>query len=449
MIQDVFSFLARAEDFLWGYAGFIVLGLGLYLTFSSRFMQFFRFPAIVRNFVQGFSSSQVGPNLHPIRAFFASIGGSLGIGNVIAVSAAIQLGGPGTLVWIWITALISSIVKYAEVYIGMATRKKLPDGSMKGGPMYFLKEAFNGASWPVILFCVLLCIYGVEVYQFGVVTSMTATALGVSKWVTALLFLAIVITVERGGFHRVGLIASMVIPFIVAVYVTMGSYILFVNAHLLPAVFADIFRSAFSVRAAEGAFLGGSMLLAISHGVRRGCYSTDIGIGYASIVHSSSAATHPARQASLLIFEIIVDTFFVCTMSVLLVLVTGTWKQELGDLFFVQQALAQYFPHMEYFMPFLIFLLGYSVVTTYFSSGMYTAQFLFPTWGRCFYYCYAIVAFLACTFLDNRQALSIMSLTGFSLLVLNSVGIWRLRRLIAFDITPKATVPDPVVEIAP
>lgn len=448
MIQELFLFLARAEDFLWGYAGCIVIALGLFFSISSRFLQLRRFPTVIRNFVQSFSGNKDGATLHPIRAFFASIGGSLGIGNVIAVSAAIQLGGPGTLVWIWITALLGSLIKYSEVYIGIATRKRLPDGTTKGGPMYFLREAFKGASWPVFLFSVLLCIYGVEVYQFGIVASATSTALGVSKWVTALIFLAIIIAVERGGFQRVGYIASMVVPCIVAMYVSMGSYVLYVNAHLLPAVFADIFHSAFSARAAEGAFVGGSVLLAISHGLRRGCYSTDIGIGYASIVHSTSAAAQPAKQASLLIFEIIMDTFFVCTMSVLLVLVTGTWKQEMGDLLFVQQALSQYFPHMEYFMPFLLSLLGYSVVTTYFSSGMQTAQFLLPTWGRRLYYCYAIVAFLASTFLDNRQALSIMSLAGFSLLVLNSIGIWRLRRVVSFDIAPVETASS-TIEIAP
>lgn len=438
MIQSIFSLLELAENFLWGYIGFpIVVLLGVYLTFSSRFMQFRRFPAIVRNFVEGFSSKHTDGNLHPIRAFFASIGGSLGLGNVVAISAAIQVGGPGTLVWLWITALIGSIVKYSEVYLGMTLRKKMPDGSFRGGPMYFLKDAFKGATWPTVLFCVFLGIYGVDVYQFGVVASVTSTALGVSKWITALTFLSIILFVERGGFQRVGLIASMVVPFIVAIYVTMGSYVLFSHASQLPAVFADIFRSAFTARAAEGAFLGASILLALSHGVRRGCYSTDIGVGYASIVHSTSSATYPAKQASLLIFEIFTDTFFVCTLSVLLVLVTGTWTQEMGDLFFVQQALAQHFPYMEYFMPFLLSLLGYSVVITYFSAGMRAVQFLLPVWGRRLYYCYAVIAFLTFSFLENSYALTIMALAGFFLLVLNSIGIWKLRHLLSFDVTPE------------
>jgi AGCS family alanine or glycine:cation symporter len=164
------------------------------------------------------------------------------------------------------------------------------------------------------------------------------------------------------------------------------------------------------------------------------------------MVHSASSATEPAKQASLLIFEIFTDTFFVCTMSVLLVLVTGTWTQEMSDLLFVQQALAQHFPHMECFMPFLLSLLGYSVVTTYFSAGMRAVQYLLPTWGRRLYYVYSATAFLTFTFLENRYALSVMSLFGFSLLVLNSIGIWRLRHLLSFDVSPKETaVPEEVV----
>ena len=310
---------------------------------------------------------------HPIRAFFASIGGSLGIGNVVAVAAAVRLGGPGTIVWIWVTAIVGALIKYSEVYIGLSRRITLPDGSRRGGPMVFLKEAF-GASWPATLFCFLLCLYSVDIYQFGVVASVTSQAIGVSRWTTALIFLSIVILVERGGFRRLGLIASLLVPFVVAIYVGLGSYVLFMNAAKLPSVLSDIISSAFTGRAAEGAFVGCTLLATVSHGIRRGCYSSDIGIGYASIIHSASTASVPTKQASLLIFEVFMDTFFVCTMSVLLVLVTGTWTEQGDSLLLVQSALGKYFPHMDLFMPFLLTLLGYSVVSTYFSTGMYTVR---------------------------------------------------------------------------
>ena len=439
MIGEMFGLLEQTVDFLWAYVGFpVVIFLGLYLSLRSRFVQLRRFPDIFRNFVAAFSKSHASStNLHPIRAFFASIGGSLGIGNVVGVTAAVQIGGPGTLVWIWMTAIIGSLIKYSEVYIGMKYRRVLPDGSHRGGPMYFIQDAFKN-SWLPTLFCLLLGVYGVEVYQFGIVASTTSYALGVSKWMTAFAFLAIIILIERGGFKRIGAISSFLIPVLVAVYVTMGAYVLMCNISLLPTVFADIFHSAFTVRAAEGGFLGSTVMLALSLGVQRGCYSTDMGVGYASIIHSASSSTTPERQASLLIFEVLMDTFFVCSLSILLVLSTGTWKENLDSSLLVQEALGKYFPYMNIFMPFFLSLLGYSVIITYFTAGMHTVRFMLPKWGQRLYYVYAIVAFLTFSFVDNRQAIVVMSFVQFFLLVLNASAIWKLRRDISFDVRQKA-----------
>ena len=446
MIDAALQILGNAEDFLWWYIGSpIVIFLGFYLTIRSKGVQFRRFPAICKNFFSTLMQKNEGGTtaLHPIRAFFASIGGSLGIGNVVAVAAAVRLGGPGTIVWIWVTALIGALIKYSEVYIGMSRRITMPDGSRRGGPMIFLKEAF-GSSWPATLFCVLLGLYGVEIYQFGVVASVTSQAIGVSRWVTALTLLSIVLLVERGGFRRIGLIASFLIPFVVAVYVCLGSYVLFANADKLPAVLADILSSAFTGRAAEGAFVGCTLLATISHGVRRGCYSSDIGVGYASIIHSASSATTPAKQASLLIFEVLMDTFFVCTMSVLLVLVTGTWTEGGDSLLLIQASLGKYFPHMDLFMPFLLTLLGYSVISTYFSTGMYTIRHLLPGWGPKIFYAYAITAFLTFTFVDCSYACSVMAVVGACLLALNAAAIWKLRDSISFAV---ASDEAPLVEV--
>jgi AGCS family alanine or glycine:cation symporter len=444
MVGQFFELLGMVEDFLWGYLGFpVIIFLGLYLAYRSRLVQIRCFPAIFRNFLSSFSrDGHESSQLHPIRAFFASIGGSLGIGNVVAISAAVQIGGPGTLVWIWITAIIGSLIKYSEVFIGMTHRRYLPDGTARGGPMFFLKDAFS-SSLPSKIFCVLMCLYSVEIYQFGVVASVTSRACGVGTWVTALIFLAIIISVERGGFQRIGKIASVLVPCVVFIYVSMGSYVLLSNANLIPSIIADIFRSAFSARSAEGAFVGSTLLFAMSHGVRRGCYSCDIGVGYASIIHSASSAKNPAKQASLLIFEIFMDTFFVCTMSVFLVMVTGTWKEDMDSLLLVQESLGKYFPHMDIFVPFFLALLGYSVVITYFSSGMHTVTFLMPIWGRRLLYVYAVIAFLTFSFVENRQAISVMSTVGFMLLVLNSWGIWRLRHRISFELD-ESQVPAPV-----
>jgi len=444
MLDQAFGALAAVENFLWGYIGMpVIVALGLYLSCKSKFVQLRKFPAIFRNFVTAFSQGESEGGLHPMRAFFASIGGSLGIGNVIAVAVAIQIGGPGTIVWIWMTAIIGSLIKYSEVYIGISRRRTMKDGSYRGGPMYFLQDAF-GKKWPVTLFCVLMSIYSVEIYQFGVVTSLSSSALGVDKLTVALVFLSIVMLVEKGGFKRIGLIASILAPCLVFVYVAMSTYVLVANSALLPGVIVDIVHSAFTARAAEGGFIGSTMMLAMSQGVRRGCYSCDIGVGYSSIIHSASETKSAQKQASLLIFEIFMDTFFVCTMSVLLVLVTGTWTHETDQLALVQTALGRYFPHMDLFVPLFLSLLGYGTVTTYFSAGMHTMNFWMPKWGRKIMYVYSTIGFLTFSFVGNDKAMSVMSCVGFSLLVLNALGIWKLRKSVSFDVATSAQT-QPVV----
>ena len=213
----------------------------------------------------------------------------------------------------------------------------------------------------------------------------------------------------------------------------MGGWVLWNYASFLPSLFADVFHSAFTPRAAEGGFIGCTLLMTITQGIRRGCYSADIGVGYASIIHSETTNPSPIKQARLLIVEVFVDTFFICTMSAILVLITGVWKQDLLPSQMVQQALATRFPYMHFFMPVLLTLLGYSTVLTYLSAGMKSATYLSSTKGKVIFSCYALFALSFFSFVETSQALSIMSFINLFLLILNSVGIWRLRREIVFD----------------
>lgn len=150
----------------------------------------------------------------------------------------------------------------------------------------------------------------------------------------------------------------------------MGWWILIQNSGLLPEVFCNVVTSAFNGHAALGAFAGSSMIFALSHGVRRGCYTGDIGIGFGSVIHSETSVIIPEKQALLVIFEIFVDTFVICTSSVAVVLVTNVWQEPIDGMMFVQEALGRYFPYMHFFMPFFLFLVGYATINAYYSVGL-------------------------------------------------------------------------------
>jgi len=437
MIDGLFSYLELFENFLWSYLGFpAIVGIGLYLTFRSGAVQIRKFPHVVRTFFSFlFSKENRSAGVHPLKVFFACIGGCVGIGNIVGVTTAVQLGGPGAVFWIWVTAAIGAIVKYAEVYLGMRHRVASEKGGYQGGPMYVLAKAFSG-KWAVKLFCVLMCIYGVEIYQFSVMTSSVSENFGISKPVIAFAFLALVLFAEAGGVRRVGAISSIIIPVFIVGYLGVGLYVLAANIVAIPQVLADIFRYAFTPHAACGAFIGSSLMFSISQGIRRACYSCDIGVGYASIMHSESAEKNAAKQAQLTIFEVFLDTFVICTMSLVIVLTTGTWTSPIDSIYLVQHALSQYFPYMELFIPLLLFMLGYSTIITYFCAGMKTALFLFPKHGRKLYYAYAVCVLPLFSFIDTSQANTVMSLVLVTLLTLNLTAIFRLRHDLKFDFAP-------------
>lgn len=453
-MDNFVTFIDFIENLLWTYCGVpLVIFLGLYLSFKSNFFQIRHLPTVFKTFFGFFkvrkddsvpSGNRQG--VHPLKAFFAAVGGCVGIGNIVAICTAVQLGGPGALFWIWITALAGMIIKYSEVYLGLRYREKREDGGYNGGPMYFLSRAFKG-KWVTRLVCVLLCIYGVEVYQFSIITTSVSVNLGINSYVVIAALLFLVIFAGVGGVDRVGNISSKSLPLFVLLYVSMGAWVLIDHIHIIPQVLQEVFVSAFSGHAAIGGFAGGGIMLAMSHGIRRGCYTGDIGVGYASVIHSETSETVPEKQALLAVFDIFLDTFIVCTTSLFLVLSTGLWKEPIEAGMLIQTILSDYFPYMHYFMPFFLFMLGYNTINAYFCVGLKCSEFLSPRWGRKVYLTYAVFALLLFSFIGTAQAQAVMAVAGVSLLMINCVGIFILRKEISF--TPPLEEVQPVGEKLP
>ncbi len=436
MFDQIFYFLNIFEDLLWGYVGVpMLVFLGIWLTIQSNFLQIRKLPYVIRRFITLLSTREGNERgIHPLKAFFAAIGGCVGVGNIAGICTAIQIGGPGALFWIWFTAIIGMIVKYSEVYLGMRYRVSNDSGGYNGGPMYFLQRVFKTPFIPAFV-SILLCIYGVEVYQFSIVTNSIVTNLGINQYVVVFVLLGLVLIAGSGGIRRVGSIASTMIPLFVTLYIGMGLWVLFNNLSAIPTALGQVFSSAFTEAAAFGGFAGSALMKTISHGVRRGCYTGDLGVGYASVIHSESSAKVPQEQASLAIFDIFLDTFGICTTSVMIILVTGVWHQPVdASGMMVQTALSQYFPYMHFFMPLFVFLLGYTTINAYFCVGLKCAEFVAPKYGRKIYYIYAVIALLTFSFVGVEQAQTVMTIVNGLLLVINCYGIFRLRKEICFKL---------------
>lgn len=433
-MDSFFSALAFFEDILWGNIAFpLLMGIGLYFSLKTGFVQIRHFPQVVRTFI-GFMKVKDGEGrgVHPLKAFFACVGGCVGVGNIVSICTGVQIGGPGALFWIWMTALIGMVVKYAEVYLGIRYRVPNQEGGYSGGPMYFLQAAFSWKGFASIA-ALLLCLYGVEVYQFSIIVHSVSYNWGINAYFACAFLLALVIFAGSGGVRRVGNISSAIIPLFVVIYLSMGFFVLFSNIDRMPEVLATVFTSAFTGHAAFGGFVGSTLLMTISQGLRRGCYTGDIAVGYASVINSESSSKIPEQQASLEFLGIALDTFFICTTSVFLILVTDVWHSGLEVDLMVQTALGHYFPYMNFFMPFFLFLLGYSTINAYFIAGLKCAEYLAPKWGKTLYYSYAVVALAVFSFIGSTQAQSVMAIVGGLLLLVNGAGIFVLRRQINFN----------------
>lgn len=433
-MDAIFDYFTSVDSYFWGYIAFsLIVLLGLNLSLRARFYQIRALPSIIGTFFHFLTKSNTDERgVHPLKVFFASVGGMIGIGNVVGIVTAVQIGGPGALLWVWVAALIGTIIKYGEIYLGLKHRVKNDQGGYDGGPMYFLRFAFKN-SWIPLLVALLLCVYGTEIYQFVVITDSVSANFAVDRnWVIAAL-LVLVLYSSIGGIQRIGKICSCIVPFFIIIYMGMALWIIFQEYSLIPEMLKTVFISAFTGHAAIGGFAGSTVLLAIQHGIARAAYSADIGIGYDSIIQSESSTVYPERQARLAILGVCIDNF-VSTISIVVVLLSGVWMldEPIDGSLLVQTALSSYFPYMHIFMPIFLFFVGYTTLIAYFCVGIKCARYLSPKYGMPLYIIYGVSALIMFSFFDQSKALLVMSIAGASLLIINLLGIFVLRHQIRF-----------------
>lgn len=440
-----FEFLSQLDNIFWGYIAFIlIIILGSILTYQASFFQIKAFPSIVKLFASLIGSkSNQARGIHPLKAFFASVGGMIGIGNVVGIVTAIQIGGPGALFWVWVAAFIGSLIKYSEIFLGIKHRIPNDRGGYDGGPMYYLPRAFKNKSIPLLI-SLFLCIYGVEIYQFAVVADTLSSNFEWNRYLVIASLLFMVLYASSGGISRIGKICTAIMPAFMITYLGMGFFVIFSEIWQLPEILKTVFISAFTGHAAVGGFIGSSVILAIQHGISRAAYSADIGIGYDSIIQSETSLKGPERQARLSILGVFIDNL-VCTMSIMIVLMSGVWKSPvpIEGSQLIQTALSHYFPYMHIFMPIFLFIVGFSTLIAYFCVGMKCARFISPQYGVGLYMVYGATTLVAFSFLDQMHALLVMSVVQAILLITNLIGIFKLRHELVFS---HHELPEDIVE---
>lgn len=434
-MENFFTLLETINNFYWGYIGWVVIFLtGAYLTIVSRGLQFralFNFRSNIKEIMaQGGDASRDG--IHPFKLFFASVGGMVGLGNIVGISLAMMIGGPGSIFWTVLAAFAGMLLKYSEIFLGVRHRQKNKKGGFDGGPMYYLRDAFKGkflASFAAFL----ICLYGVETYQFTVLVDRIESTFEFNRMAVIVGLLILLIYSSIGGIKRLANICTTIMPAFMLIYMLAAIYIIVVNAGLLPEFFALVLKSAFTGQAQVGGFAGGSMVLAAYLGMSKAVYSGDIGIGYDSIVQSETRIVNPKMQATLAIYALFTDAL-ICVITNTMIGVTGAWHSlnHLEGSGIVASIMSDYFPYSDVFMTLLLFFAGFTTLIAYLAAGIKCVNFLSPRYGRIFYLLYAIFAFIfACNFSQDDLIL-IMELLSGLLVLINVIGIIKLHREIEF-----------------
>lgn len=328
-MEGFVNFIVTISDWIWGTPMLIILfGGGLLLTFSLGFFQFKYLGFIIKEtFGTMFKKPEKGEGtVSPFQAATAALASTIGASNIVGVPVAIAFGGPGAVFWMWLTALIGSASKFSEIVLGIKYRQKNELGEFVGGPQYYLDKGLN-MPWLgkfFAFFLMLEIIPSVATQTVSVV--QTAATLNIPNWVSGVAIAVLVGIVVYGGIKRIVQVSEKLVPIMAGLYILGALIITILNIGELPSVIVLIFKNAFTPVAAVGGFTGAAISQVISRGIARGTYSNEAGMGTASIAHAAAITDHPVRQAFWGIFEIIVDTLIVCSVTAMIVLTTGLWK---------------------------------------------------------------------------------------------------------------------------
>ena len=327
------------NDLLWSKVLIVALvGLGLYFTIASRFVQLRYFGSMFRIFAQAFQR-QSG-QLSSFQALMLSVAGRVGAGNIAGVAVAITLGGPGAVFWMWLVALLGMATSFFECSLAQLFKRREADGSYRGGPAFYIQHGL-GLRWLAIIFSILLLVtfgFGFNALQAYTVASSLHDTFGLPTHFSGIALVVVIGLIIFGGIKRIASMADVLVPVMAFSYIGMALVVIGMNVDAVPATLALIVKSAFGL---EPAFAGG-IGAAILMGVKRGLFSNEAGLGSAPNVAAVAEVQHPAAQGIVQSLSVFIDTLLVCTSTALIILLSGAYQpgSEMAGVILTQTALA-------------------------------------------------------------------------------------------------------------
>ena len=340
--------LTAIDDFIWGPPLLILLiGTGIMLTIRLKFLQVTKLPMALGLI---FTARNKGSgDIDSFKALCTALAATVGTGNIVGVATAVHAGGPGAIFWMWVAAFVGMATKYAEGCLAVKYRTVDDNGEVSGGPMYYIQnglgEKYKPLAFLFAFFGVLVAFFGIGTFaQVNAIVDITKLTTSIPVEYTAAILTVLVAAVTLGGLQSIAKTASKVVPAMAAIYVIATGVFLIMFADRIPGAIEQIIESAFTGTAAQGGFLGATVMLAMRSGVARGVFSNESGLGSAPIVAAAAKTKWPAEQGLISMTGTFIDTIIICTMTGLMLVVSGTWTGTVNGAALTNEAFLMAFP---------------------------------------------------------------------------------------------------------
>lgn len=418
MLSTIEAINSAVNNFIWGVPAMIcIIGVGLVLSFRTRFLQIRKFPYAMKvTFGRMFKKREASDGaMTPFQAVCTALAATVGTGNIAGVAGAIAIGGPGAVFWMWISALLGMCTKFSEVTLAVHFREKNDKGEFVGGPMYYIKNGLKKHwHWLAYLFAAfgVITVFGTgnatqvntittaidsALFNYGIISKDSVSNINLVIGIVLAVLLALILL---GGIKRIGQVTEKLVPFMALFYVVLALGVVILNINHVPAVFKEIVEGAFSPASVTGGVVG-SFFMSMKKGVSRGIFSNEAGLGTGSIAHACADTRKPVKQGFFGIFEVFVDTIVICTLTALVILcseVPITYGQAAGAELTISGFTATYGNWVSLFTAVAMCCFAFSTIIGWGLYGARCIEFLFGTKvNKPFMFVYSLVAIVGAT----------------------------------------------------
>ena len=338
ILQAIDNVLVAYNDYVGGYLVlFLLIPTGLYFIFKLKFLNVTMLRHSIRVVAGKYDKKGDQGDVNHFKALTTALSATVGTGNIVGVSLAIYLGGPGAVFWMWVTGFLGMILKYTECTLSHKYRRFNSDGTVSGGPMYYMEYGLKdkigkAAKVLAVVFGVAAILCSMGTGNMAQTNSMSDALLinyNIPNWLSGIVITVLVFMIVVGGIKRIAEVTSLLVPFMAVFYLLAAFTVIGAEYDRIPNAFALIITDAFTGTAATGGFVGSTFMMTLIWGVRRGLFSNEAGQGSAPFAHAAARTEYPAREGMVASLEPLVDTLIICTLTALVIILTGAWTSDI------------------------------------------------------------------------------------------------------------------------